>query len=271
MLSIGIVTRTKNRAVLLKRAFDSVLSQSYDNWKLVVVNDGGESISVDHLVDFYQDQWRGRIQVIHNPVSVGMEAASNLGLNHLDTDLVVIHDDDDSWSPEFLNRMVNTYIKQKQKFSSIGGVVCHINRVLEVVEGNIVRVEGLESFNQYMRPGFVPLMNMIKGNLFPPIGFIFELDTCRDLGMFDAELPVLGDWDFHLRFMLKKDIWLLGETLAFYHHRLNAKGDLGNTVISGHNKHQLYREYLHNKWLRSDMEVGKLGLGAMMSLLCKND
>ena len=127
MLSVGVVIRTKNRAVLLRRALESVLNQTHQNWKLVVVNDGGDSESVDHLIALYQERWDGRLQVIHNSVSMGMEAASNLALNYLNTDLATIHDDDDSWSPEFLRRLVSTYVTRKQQFPNIGGVVCHAN------------------------------------------------------------------------------------------------------------------------------------------------
>lgn len=271
MLSVGVVIRTKNRAVLLKRALESVLNQTHQNWKLVVVNDGGEPASVDRLVALYQERWNGRVQVLHNSISVGMEAASNLGLSNLNTDLATIHDDDDSWSPEFLRRLVSTYAIQKQQFPNVGGVVCHINRVLETVEGNIVRIDRIEDFNQYQSTGFVPLSHMIQQNLFPPIGFLFELSTCKRIGMFDSTLPVLGDWDFHLRFLLEKDIWVLSETLAFYHHRLNATGALGNSVIAGVDKHKLYRGYLDNKWLRQDLMSGKLGIGVVMSLLSKDD
>ena len=270
MLSVGIVIRTKNRAVLLKRALESVINQTYQNWMLVVVNDGGDSDTVDHLVALYQERWNGRLQVIHNPDSMGMQAASNLGLDCLNTDLATIHDDDDSWSPEFLRRLVSTYVIRKQQFSNVGGVVCHVNCIWETVEGNIVRVDRVEPYNQHQPTGFVSLSHMIEKNLFPSIGFVFELSTCKQLGMFDSTLPVLGDWDFHLRFLLKKDVWLLGETLAFYHHRLSATGALGNSIFSNADKHKLYRGYLDNKWLREDLSTGKIGFGVMMSLLSKD-
>lgn len=270
MLSVGIVIRTKNRAVLLKRALESVLSQTHQNWELVVVNDGGESGPVDHLVALYQNRWNGRLKVIHNPSSLGMEVASNLGLECLHTDLATIHDDDDSWSPEFLRRIISTYVIRKKQFPNVGGVACHANCVWETVEGNVVRVDRVEPYNQHQPAGFIPLSRMIQQDLFPPIVFVFELNTCKQIGMFDSALAVLGDWDFHLRFLLKKDVWLLSETLAFYHHRLNATGALGNSIFSDLDKHKLYRGYLDNKWLREDLISGKLGVGAMMSLLSKD-
>lgn len=266
-LSVGIVMRTKNRAVLLKRALESVLNQTYTNWHLVVVNDGGEIDPVEKLLTQYHNQWHNRIHVIHNPQSYGLAKASNLGLDYLNTDLAIIHDDDDSWSPDFLLCMTQTYIEQKQKFPNIGGIVCHTNKVIEEVEGNIIHIGRLEDYTQWMSTGLLPLKLMLNHNQFPTIGFLFELITCKELGMYDENLPVLEEWDFHVRFMLNKDIWVLTKSLAFYHHRLNATGSLGNSVIAGVDKHNLYRIYLENKWLRQDLVAGQFGAGAMVGLI----
>ena len=134
-------------------------------------------------------------------------------------------------------------------------------------ENEVLNVEKLEDFNQWLPSGFLWLNLMMKYNQFPPISFVFELKLCKELGGFDSSLPVLGDWDFHLRLMLKRDIWVLPETLAFYHHRLNSTGSLGNSVIAGVSKHHLYRACLENKWLREDIDAGKNGLGTLLTLL----
>ena len=65
--SVAIITRTKNRAVLLARALNSVLEQRYQNWHLYVVNDGGDVATVEKLLDTYRDLFGERLTVIHNP------------------------------------------------------------------------------------------------------------------------------------------------------------------------------------------------------------
>ena len=76
---MGVVTRTKDRVVLLRRAVESVLHQSYRNWTMVIVNDGGSPREVDDLVEAYAAEAGGRIRVVHNPKSLGMEGASKVG------------------------------------------------------------------------------------------------------------------------------------------------------------------------------------------------
>lgn len=251
--SIGVVTRTKDRAVLLRRALESVRNQTYENWNLVVVNDGGEGQPVDWLVDqiFGSDP---RVRVVHHAQSAGMEAASNAGLALLDTDYAIIHDDDDSWAPEFMSSMIAALKRQQKTFSSIKGIACRVNVVYETVSGNQIIVDRVEPFKSWhsdsLDEGFLSVQRMIVRNQFPPIAFMFELAAARELGLFDETLPVLGDWDFHTRFLLKHDVWVHAEYLSFYHHRTAASGSLGNTVHAGAQRHRLYNQKIRNERVR---------------------
>ena len=47
---VAVITRTKDRSEFLKRAINSVLSQTFEDWLHVIVNDGGNSKTVDFLV-----------------------------------------------------------------------------------------------------------------------------------------------------------------------------------------------------------------------------
>lgn len=262
-VSVGIVMRTKDRTVLLRRAFESVLNQSHANWNLIVVNDGGEPNSVDRLVSsiFGTDD---RVKVLHHASSKGMEAASNAGITALNTDYAIIHDDDDSWAPDFLKVTTQTLTEKQNKFPNTRGIITHVNSVFETVTANLIQIEKVEPFyiGEFDRldEGFLSISRMLVRNQFPPIAFLFDLKACKELGMFDETLPVLGDWDFHSRFVLQHDIWVHPEYLAFYHHRISATGALGNTIHAGRHLHRAYDKVLRNKWLRSDLN-GNSGSG----------
>lgn len=255
-LSVGIVTRTKNRVVLLRRALESVKNQSHTNWHLVIVNDGGEPTAVNRLVDaiFSSDS---RVQVIHHPTSLGMEAASNAGISVLTTNYAIIHDDDDSWAPEFLKITTQTLAEKQKKFPNIRGIVTQLNSVFETVTANLIEIDRVEPWQasqfDHLEEGFLSVQKMLVRNQFPPIAFLFDLSICIELGMFDDTLPVLGDWDFHTRFLLQHDIWVHPEYLAFYHHRVSASGALGNTIHAEVHTHRAYRQILRNKWIRGDL------------------
>src|SRR5690606_34179934 len=99
--TVAIITRTKNRPLLLQRAAESVASQTYPNYVWTIVNDGGDEALVRKVVEASRVD-RRKIILVSNRDSLGMEAASNAGIANCRSDFIVIHDDDDSWEPTFL-------------------------------------------------------------------------------------------------------------------------------------------------------------------------
>ncbi|WP_274584760.1 glycosyltransferase [Neisseria leonii] len=246
---------------------DSITGQSYPHWQLVIINDGAEPAGINRLTEAYQAEYPGQLELIHLPQPVGPARAANTGLLHLDTELAAFHDDDDTWSPDFLLRATQTYREAGLRLPQIGGVVCHVNRVVEDVEGNIIRIRKTENHNQHIGTGLLSLRELCKGNFIPLIGFLFDLKTAKETGLFDPGMSVLSDWDFCLQMMMKKDIWLQGETLAAIHHRETVREESHRNLSSDIAQTALYTVYLENKWLRRDLQNGRSGAGTLMNLL----
>src|SRR3954471_22560691 len=103
--AVAVIMRTRDRPVLLARALADVCAQTFGDWHLVVVDDGGDAAEVDQVVKQCPGV-TGRVTVLHNAISRGMEAASNQGVGAVDAEFVAVHDDDDTWHPAFLERTV---------------------------------------------------------------------------------------------------------------------------------------------------------------------
>lgn len=264
---VAIITRTKNRPILLERAIGSVLGQTYRNWTHVIVNDGGDPAEMRRVLAPNMERYQGRLAVIDNPASRGMEAASNIGIRASASEFIVIHDDDDSWEPDFLTRCIG-FMDSASKPAlgyEYGGVATHSKRILEQFDGRAVRPLGAEPFNTWMNS--ISLYRLAAGNTFPPISFLFRRDVWESMGGFREDLPVLGDWDFHLRVCMSYEIGLIPELLANYHHRTSIQsGDYGNTVFAADDKHRTYENLYQNELLRRDLEAGRAGLGFLVNL-----
>jgi glycosyltransferase involved in cell wall biosynthesis len=258
--------RTKDRPVLLRRAIASVVNQSYNNWHMVIVNDGGNPADVDRLVEHYTALSRGRVSVIHNAESLGMEAASNKGIETVQTQYLAIHDDDDTWAPEFLTVAVAELREIRKGFPTVAGVITLANAVFERIDGNVVHIERTEPYRTSDKRGIVSLDGILTENQFAPIQFLFRYDAAREVGFFRPELPVLGDWDFNVRFMCRYDIFIIPQFLAFYHHRVGDQTPYGNTIIADRSRHDLYATILKNEWLRRDIHARGTGVGAHVNV-----
>lgn len=264
MKKVAVITRTKDRPVLLKRAFACISSQTYRDFIWVVVNDGGRREHVEEIGK--KAKMEGvDIIVLHSESSCGMESASNNGIKSCKSDYIVIHDDDDSWAPDFLKKTI-AFLEQDENLL-YGGVITHSIRVNEVIKEDRCIFINEEEFNTHIKSLY--LMEMARGNKFPPISFVFKRSVYDVIGGYDESLPVLGDWEFNLRFLLESDIGVIQEPLAYYHHRVtnNTKDDVyGNTIISGVDKHIKYDTLIRNKMLRNALKRGRTDLGVLVGL-----
>jgi glycosyltransferase involved in cell wall biosynthesis len=259
---VGVIIRTKNRAIFLDRAIRSVLEQSYTKWMIVIVNDGGNREVVDELVDKYKDTLRNRVNIVHNPQSLGREAASNIGVRNTSCEYVVIHDDDDSWEPTFLEKTVGFLESQDGK--TCKGVATKANKIIEEIKDDLIIVNRRELWRPEIHT--INLIEMANRNVIIPITFLYRRSVHQEIGYYDESLEVLGDWEFNIRFLLKYDVFLIPELLANYHHRLTIRdGDYSNSAFGSIDKFQIVRSMIKNKYLRKDIESGSFGLGWMLN------
>lgn len=259
---VAIITRTKDRGILLERAIQSIHNQTMKDYIHVIINDAGNPKVVDDLVDKYKSLIAGRVKVIHNKTSHGMEAASNKAIKSVDSTYVAIHDDDDTWHPEFLQRTVG-YMEE----TGAMGVVVITDKIVErITRNNTIKKISQERWLPGVRT--ISLYKQFLDNYATPITFIYRREVYKKIGYYDETLPVAGDWDFALRFLLQYDIDFLDskEALAYYHHRPATKGINQNSVFVDNGlKHEQVLNRLTNHYLRTDIARGVVGLGYYIS------
>lgn len=259
---VAIITRTKDRALLLERAIKSVHQQTMGDFVHVIINDAGDPAVVDDLVKKYADISQGRIKVIHSTESHGMEAASNKAIKSVDSTFIAIHDDDDTWHPDFLKATT-----ERLESNGMQGVVVTTDRVIEDIVDNTVHVQLVERWQPWAKS--INMYRMCIDNYATPITFLYRRAVFKEIGYYDESLQVIGDWDFALRFIRKHDIDFIASdhALAYYHHRPNVKGINGNSVFAGIDKHEYFLNLLSNKFLREDLAQGSLGFGYLFNHL----
>lgn len=243
--AVDIVMRTKNRPLFLARALDDVLAQDYPHWQLILVNDGGAPAEVDAALNDRPDL-ASKTTVLHLPESVHMAAASNQGVGAGAAEFITIHDDDDTWHPQFLTRTVG----HLRDFDDIA-VAVRTEIVWERQIGKVLQETGRELFHPLMQePTY---FDLVRFNHMVPISILFRRSAYDEIGPFPP-YDAVDDWVFNLGLALTGHFGFIdGQPLAYWHQRPDSIGDTGNSVIDKRDLHirndrrardQALREYV---------------------------
>ena len=244
---VAVITRTKDRPLLLRRAIQSVLQQTFPDWTHIIVNDGGAVDPLDEVCKEFKEAYDGRLTLLHEAPQ-GMQAASNTAIRKSDSTYIVIHDDDDSWNPDFLQAAVD-FLEEKGPDDGYQGVITKSMRILESEE-----TDG--TFAEKERRPYIPLkeISLIRvgyENPFPPISFLFRRSAFEQIGFYNPRWDMIADLDFNFRFLQHFEIGVIDRTLAFYHWRDSSGGGANtNSVTLQKERHSLLLNELKNDYLR---------------------
>ena len=149
-------------------------------------------------------------------------------------------------------------------YADVGGVATKMYKIHEKIKGDQIKTKVKRIFPAHERVDpFISINDMLSHNIdIRPICFVFYRRCLEKVGLYDEKLPVLGDMDFHFRFIVHFDMAFIDQALAHYHHRPLIKGAASNSVHSG--KIQTYNNLILNKYIRNAMKANKLSFGDML-------
>lgn len=250
--TVSIILRTKDRPICLPRAINSILNQRFQDWQLVIVNDGGNVEIFEAAISQFKSVLENRLIVIHHDVSKGMSRGLNVAIDASSSQYIVVHDDDDTWDINFLFHTVN-FLKDAAN-ADCCGVATHANRVVEEIINDQFIERLRNDFNSKDNPFTrVSLYRLMMQNTFTTNSFLFKRNLINLIGYFNEDLPVLNDWDFNLRCAFRYEIGMIPMALVNYHHRVaqNKQANYGNSIIETGNLCLQYETVIRNRWLRT--------------------
>jgi glycosyltransferase involved in cell wall biosynthesis len=256
---VGVVLRTKNRPWFLARAIRDIAAQSFGSWAVAVVDDGGNPSVVDDAVAALAEGVRERFSVRHNATPHGRSVAANEGVAMLDTEFVVLHDDDDLWHADFLARTV----EHLDADPADAAVVTRTEIVYEAAKG--------DDFVEVGRAPFWPglsaftFSDLLQVNRAVPIGVLYRRALHEELGGYREDLHAAEDWEFYLRVTLAHRVGFIdGTPLAYWMQRRDVEGEAGNSMFALAGEHERYDRMVRDEALR--VYVAEHGAGLPLYL-----
>lgn len=216
IVRVSVVIPTYNRAHVLRRAIDSVLAQTYQNFELIVVDDGSND-DTGTLVESYQHP---RIRYVRHVQNKGQNAALNTGVQLSCGTYCAFLDSDDEWHADFLQKVMDRFalddslgcVYSWSDFCSVATGKIEVCKCFSL-EGNI--------YHEALAQGYVSHM----------ITLVTKRNLLFQAGLFDESFEVCQDDDICLRLAREAQFGLIREPLATIYQ------DAGNQTTQDRGKY----------------------------------
>ncbi|OPX90600.1 MAG: Chondroitin synthase [Pelotomaculum sp. PtaB.Bin104] len=185
MPQISVVIPTYNRADYIIDAVNSVLSQTYTNYEIIVVDDG----STDNTKLLLQP-YLNKIQYIYQP-NKGVSAARNAGIREARGEWIAFLDSDDEWLPGKLEAQIEDIDRYPKAVLSCTNIS---------FEGH--GSKSIELFREcvsYLISKTELIQNPIMHSFVCTPTVLAKRDSINAVGMFDEQLTIYEDIDLWFR------------------------------------------------------------------------
>lgn len=200
---ISCVIPTHNRAEKVIKAIESVLSQSYRNLELLVVDDQ----SVDNTKEVIEllSKKDKRVKYFLNPTK-GANNARNFGITNAKGEYIAFLDDDDTWVDSKLEKQLNVFNTLGNKY---GVVYCtfvrksHKGKALKYHPSRFSRIKNGDILNR-----------LLKRNFISTCALFVKAEVFQKSGMFDPKYKSFQDWELLTRIACDYHFYYLKEILV---------------------------------------------------------
>ncbi len=217
MKKVSVVITCYNYAKYLAGCLNSVLGQSFQDFEIILVNDGSTDNTDEVIAPFLHDS---RIKYIKQYNS-GQANAKNTGVNRASGELIAFLDADDKWDFRKLEKQVPLFHDPHV------GVVYSLCRLID--ENDRVVDLQLNLEHGYLRPrsGMVTEY-LLFDNFVPFSSSIVRRECFNGFGIFNETLRMGIDWDLWLRISTQYQFQYVDQSLMFY--RIGHPGHMSKNI-----------------------------------------
>jgi len=229
---VSVIVPTYNRPEMLRVALESLTVQTFKDFEVIVINDGGTC--VDSVIGDFNK--RLNIQFIDYPENCNRAAARNRGIRIADGKYIAYLDDDDRFYPAHLETLVS---------------------FLETNDCQMAYSDAYRAFEEKRKGKYVVMKRdlphsaefdnelLLVRNFIPSLCVMHAKACLEAVGFFDESLGTHEDWDLWIRLSHKFKVAHLKKITGEYSWRTDGssttsgcRGDFLQTMKTVYNKHK---------------------------------
>ena len=213
---VSIITPTYNCADYIKDAIRSVFDQTYQNYELIVIDDGSTDNTGEVIKPYLCND---KLRYIRQE-NLGQAAARNRGLKKATGEYIAFLDADDIWEKSKLEKQLSVVKKSQAD-------VCYTAaKIVDDETGEIVPYIRLSWLNRLRKGDILPYL--IFSNFIPFSSIIVKHKCFEKLGTMDESINMGDDWDLLLRLSVFFKFDFVNEQLLVY--RLHRPGSISSNI-----------------------------------------
>lgn len=208
-MKFSIITITHNRASLIGETIESVLSQTHQDFELIIIDDGSTD-NTEEIVKKYSTTNREKI-IYQKTERIGVPSKlRNIGLQLAKGAIITILDSDDLWTKNKLKEVHTVFSENKEVHFIIHNLVHFYD--LNLPSEPYYKIK--EDFHSFI------LQQIILSEILAFPIFSFKRALLEDIGFFDESI-MEGQHDYYLRVASKYKIFYLNKVLTLMRRHEN--------------------------------------------------
>ena len=211
MPTVDVIVPAYNAAHFLPRALRSVEEQTFQDWRILLVDDGSQDNTAEVVAPF-RERLGTKLMYIRKE-NAGLPAARNTAIRHSDAEFLALLDADDVWLPHRLEATLAPF-RNRPEVGVVYGFVSRIDaedRVVQTFATRNKHAEGRIAAYIYMRTLNLPCPTLT-----------FRRRCVDEVGLFDETMRATEDRDLWLRIAQHYEVALAPEIVAYY--RISPQG-----------------------------------------------
>src|ERR1700733_13627935 len=204
---VSVILPTFNRLQYLRPAIESVFSQLFTDWELIVADDGSTQDTRAYLRKLADP----RVRTIWRPPSGNPSLVRNAAIEAATGQYLAFLDSDDTWAPQKLERQMRAFSDRPARRWSY----THCDRIDE---------NGRPMVNEALRRHVLPRGWLLESLLENPrnqmamASVVANRNLVDEIGGFDERLRWCEDLDFLLRLAMRSEVIAVDEPLCSIRH-----------------------------------------------------
>lgn len=253
---VSIVMIFLNAEKFIQAAIDSAIAQTYDNWELLLVDDG----STDHSTKIalhYTQQFPDKVRYLEheNHQNRGMSASRNLGIRNAQGKYISFLDSDDIWLPDKLEIQVGILESQPES-----ALVCAPAKWWYSWTGNAEDIQ-----HDFVQKLNVPLNTLVKP---PTLLLVFLQDEWASLcdilvkrelveaqgGYEESFRGMYEDQVFHAKLCIASPVFVTNQCWYWYRQHPNACTSISHNIGQTYAARQTFLNWLEEYLIKQELQ-----------------